>query len=208
LVLALGLNALPRAAGAARALALLPWAIPTVVAALVWRFMFETPGGVVSALLVQSGIDSTPPTWLADPIAAWVPIILADVWKTTPFMALLLLAGLQTIDRSLYDAAQLDGAGPVRQFVAVTLPLLTPALLAAVVFRSLDAFRMFDVAYVLTGGGPGTATEPLSLYAFTTLFRNLRFGYGAAIATLMFAASLTLAFLWIRVLGGDDAGRT
>jgi ABC-type sugar transport system permease subunit len=179
-----------------------------VVAALVWRFMFETPGGIVNALLVQSGVDPTPPAWLSDPIAAWVPIILADAWKTTPFMALLLLAGLQTIDRSLYDAAQLDGAGPGRQFVAITLPLLTPALLAAVVFRSLDAFRMFDVAYVLTGGGPGTATEPLSLYAFTTLFRNLRFGYGAAIATLMFAASLTLAFLWIRLLGGDDAGRT
>ena len=119
-----------------------------------------------------------PPTWFADALAAWVPLVLADVWKTTPFVALLLLAGLQNIDRSLYEAADVDGAGPWRQFVEITLPLLRPALLVALLFRTLDAFRVFDVVYVMTGGGPGTATEPIALYTFSTLLQNLRFGFG------------------------------
>ena len=110
---------------------------------------------------------ATPPTWFADAVAAWVPLVLADVWKTTPFVALLLLAGLQNIDRSLYEAAEVDGAGPWRQFIDITLPLLRPALLVAFLFRALDAFRVFDVVYVMTGGGPGTATEPIALYTFS-----------------------------------------
>ena len=98
-----------------RTAVLLPWAIPTVVAALVWRFMFESPAGLASAVLARLGL--APPTWFADALAAWIPLVLADVWKTTPFVALLLLAGLQNIDRSLYEAADVDGAGPWRQFV-------------------------------------------------------------------------------------------
>ena len=134
----------------------------------------------------------TPPIWFAAPLAAWVPPVLADVWKTTPFVALLLLAGLQNIDRSLYEAAAMDGADAWRQFVGVTLPLLRPALLVALLFRALDAFRVFDVVYVMTGGGPGTATEPIALYTFTTLLQNLRFGYGSALSVLMFAVAFGL----------------
>src|SRR5690606_31924098 len=126
------------------------------------------------------------------PLAAWVPIGLADIWKTTPFVAILLLAGLQTIDRELYEAAQIDRAGPVRQFVSITLPLLVPALIVAGAFRALDALRLFDLSFVMTGGGPGTATEPLSLYAFVALMQRLRFGYGSALSITVFL--LTFAF--------------
>ena len=115
-----------------------------------------------------------------------MPVILADVWKTTPFVALLLLAGLQNIDASLYEAARIDGASAWRQFRHVTLPLLKPAILVALIFRTLDAFRVFDLIYVLTGGGPGTSTEPIALYTFNALLQNLRFGYGSALSVIVF----------------------
>jgi len=201
LVIALALDRLFRLRGLARTAMLLPWAIPTVVAALVWRFIFESPAGVASAVLGRIGV--TPPVWFADATAAWLPVILADVWKTTPFVALLLLAGLQGIDRSLYEAASMDGAAWSRQFLRITLPLLKPALLVAALFRTLDAFRVFDVVYVMTGGGPGTATEPIALYTFNTLLQNLRFGYGSALAVVVFAVAFAFALATIRVFGGE-----
>ncbi len=186
LVLGLSLALVLQRARVVRAVAILPWALPTVVVALLWRFLFE-PGG-----------------WLIDPTAAWVPLILADVWKTTPFVAMLLLAGLQSIDPRLYDAAATDGASPWQQLVFVTLPMLRPALLVVLIFRSLDAFRVFDLVYVLTGGGPGTATESVSLLAFEALLRDLRFGRGAAIALVIFAITVGLAVVYARLLGGDE----
>ena len=201
LVIALALDRLFRLRGLARTAMLLPWAIPTVVAALVWRFIFESPAGVASAVLGRMGV--TPPVWFAEATAAWLPVILADVWKTTPFVALLLLAGLQGIDRSLYEAASMDGAAWWRQFLRITLPLLRPALLVAALFRTLDAFRVFDVVYVMTGGGPGTATEPIALYTFNTLLQNLRFGYGSALAVIVFAVAFAFALAAIRLLGGE-----
>jgi ABC-type sugar transport system permease subunit len=139
--------------------------------------------------------------WVADPLAAWVPIVLADVWKTTPFVALLLVAGLQNIDRGLYEAAQMDGAGAWRQFTAITLPLLKPALLVALVFRAVDALRVFDVIYVMTAGGPGTATEPIAMYTFSALLENLRFGYGSALSVVVFFVTFILALVAIRLMG-------
>lgn len=188
---------------AVRTVALVPWAIPTVVAALVWRFLFSSPGGAVNALLIDFGVQTAPIVWFIHPMGAWVPVILADVWKTTPFVALLLLAGLQNIDGALYEAARIDGAGPWQQFCHITFPLLQPALLVAVIFRTLDALRVFDLIYVLTGGGPGTATEPLALYAFNALFQNLRFGFGAALFVIVFVAAFSLALVYIRLLGRD-----
>jgi ABC-type sugar transport system permease subunit len=189
LMLGLALAVLMQAAVRGRALirvaALLPWAIPTVVAALLWRFMVEA---------------SPLSHWLVHPIAAWVPIVGADVWKTTPFVAILLLAGLQSIDPALDEAARIDGAGPIRRFVTVTLPLLAPALVVAGAFRMLDALRLFDLAYVLTGGGPGTATEPLSLYAFITLMQRLRFGYGSALSITVFLLTFAIALVWVRAM--------
>ena len=186
LLLALALHRAVVARGPVRTLALIPWALPTVVAALLWRFLFDGPTD-----------------WLADPLRAWIPIVLADVWKTTPFVMLLLLAGLQTIDESLYEAARIDGATDWQQFRHVTLPLLRPALLVALIFRTLDALRVFDLIYALTGGGPGTATEPISLYAFTVLLQNLRFGYGSAIAVIVFAVTFGLALLYVRTVGSS-----
>ena len=185
LVLAILLDRATRARGLIRTAVLVPWALPTVVAALIWRFMVESSSN-----------------WLSDPVMAWVPLVLADAWKTTPFVAILLLAGLQTIDRSLYEAAQVDGATAWRQFTAITLPLLRPALLVAALFRILDAFRVFDLVFVLTGGGPGTATEPIALYTFATLLQHLQFGLGAALSMIVFALAFIIALAAIRLFGG------
>jgi ABC-type sugar transport system permease subunit len=201
MILATALNRVSRGRGLVRTAVLLPWAIPTVVGALIWRFMFESPTGLVSALATRAGL--MPPTWFADPVAAWIPLVLADAWKTTPFVALLLLAALQNIDPALYEAAAMDGAGPFRQFVHVTLPLLRPALLVTVLFRGLDAFRVFDVVYVMTGGGPGTATEPVAVYTFNATLQNLRFGFGAALSVIVFALAFCGALSAIRLFGTD-----
>lgn len=199
LVLALALDRVQRGRGVVRTAVLLPWAVPTAVAALVWRFIFESPGGAASAIVAGIGVE--PPTWFADPVAAWLPLVLGDAWKATPFVAVLLLAGLQGIDRTLYEAAEVDGAGAWRRFTDITLPLLKPTLIVAALLRTLDAVRVFDVVYVMTGGGPGTATEPIALYTFSTLFQTLRFGYGAALSVLVFALAFAIALafvLWFR----------
>ena len=201
LLLAMALDRVARARGLVRTAVLLPWAVPTVVVALIWRFMFESPGGLASTL--AGGFPFAPETWFADPVAAWIPLILADAWKTTPFVAILLVAGLQQIDRSLYEAAEVDGAGAWRQFRSITLPLLTPALLVAALFRSLDAFRVFDLVYVMTGGGPGTSTEPIALYTFATLLQNLQFGLGAALSMIVFVIAFVTALAAIRMFGGS-----
>ncbi|HVS30335.1 MAG TPA: sugar ABC transporter permease [Thermoanaerobaculia bacterium] len=185
LFLALAMNRVFRGRGALRVAILLPWAIPTVVAGLLWRFLFQSRGGSI---------------WFIDAWLAWVPVIVADVWKTVPFVALLLLAGLQSIPRELYEAASMDGAGPARQLVSITLPHLRPALLVALIFRTLDAFRVFDLIYVLTGGGPGTATEPIALLTFNALFQNLRSGYASALSVVVFLITFSMALLLIRIL--------
>jgi ABC-type sugar transport system permease subunit len=187
LVLALAMDRTFRGRGAIRAALLIPWALPTVVAALLWRFLFDSQAGI-----------------FVHPLAGWIPVILADVWKTTPFVALLLLAGLQGIPRDLYESAAVDGAGPWVQLRRVTLPLLRPAILVALIFRTLDAFRVFDLIYVLTGGGPGTATEPIALYTFNTLFQNLRFGYGAALSVVVFLVTFGLALAYVRLLRSQE----
>jgi ABC-type sugar transport system permease subunit len=204
--LALALNRAFRGRGLVRAAVLIPWAIPTVVSALLWRFMFEGQSGIVNTMLVSLGILREPIVWFIQPVAAWVPVILADVWKTTPFVALLLLAGLQNIDASLYEAARIDGASPWRQFRHVTLPLLKPAILVALIFRTLDAFRVFDLIYALTGGGPGTSTEPIALYTFNALLQNLQFGYGSALSIIVFGVTFALALLYIKFLGAELTG--
>lgn len=204
--LALALNRAFRGRGLVRAAVLVPWAIPTVVSALLWRFMFEGQHGIVNTVLVQLGLLDQPVVWFIQPEAAWIPVILSDVWKTTPFVALLLLAGLQNIDTSLYEAARIDGASAWRQFRHVTLPLLKPAILVALIFRTLDAFRVFDLIYALTGGGPGTSTEPIALYTFNVLLQNLQFGYGSALSVIVFLVTFGLAMVYIKFLGAELTG--
>jgi ABC-type sugar transport system permease subunit len=206
LALALVMHAATRGRSVVRLAALLPWAIPTVVAALVVRFMFDGQTGVVTAMIRSLGLLGPDFDWLVHPLAAWVPIGVADVWKTTPFVAILLLAGLQAIDPALHEAASIDGAGPGRRFLTITMPLLAPTIVVAAAFRVLDALRLFDVVYVITSGGPGTATEPLSVYAFIALMQRLRFGYGSAVSVTVFLLTFGFALLWVRALGRSLVG--
>jgi ABC-type sugar transport system permease subunit len=201
LALALVMHRATRGRAALRVLILLPWAIPTAASALVWRFLFDSQAGLVNAMLIGIHAVHAPPVWLVDPVLAWIPVIAADVWKSTPFVALLLLAGLQSIDPSLYDAARIDGASPWRELVDITLPLLRPAIAVALAFRALDAFRVFDLIYVLTGGGPGTATESVSLYTFSALLQKLRFGYASGLSVLVFAVTFVLGLIYVRLAG-------
>lgn len=185
-----------RGRGPLRAAVLVPWVIPTVVAARTWEWLLHVEYGVVNhALGVQVN-------WLGDPMLAMHTAIAVDVWKTTPFVAVLLLAGLQGIPEDLHRAARVDGAGPWRRFTAVTLPALRPLIAVVLILRGIDAFRVFDTVYVLTGGGPGNATETLSIYAYKVLFRMMDIGYGSALAVVTFACVAAAAAACARLIGG------
>lgn len=197
LVLGLAIALLLHRQGRGRALlygvVLLPWAVPTAVSARMWEWMYNTEIGVLNHLI---GVEVN---WLGSPGWAMHAAIAMDVWKSTPFVALLLVAGLQGIPGDLYRAAAVDGARGLMVLRTITLPLLAPVMLVAVVFRAIDAFRVFDTIYVLTGGGPANSTETLSIYVYRTLFHALEFGYGSALAvvTLACAAVLTLGYAWL-----------
>ena len=195
-----------RGAGWARALILLPWAIPTVVTAKLWDWIYQPDLGVLNYLLQNLGITTAPVNWLGTPSLAIHAAIIADVWKTTPFVVILLLAGLALVPRDLYQAAALDGASSWQSFVHVTLPLLRPILLVVTLFRTIDALRAFDLLYVLTGGGPADATETLSLYAYKILFQTMQFGYGSAIGVMLFLV-VTMVSLLQFWLGRQDMRR-
>lgn len=179
--------------GLVRAAMLIPWAMPTVVTSKMFGWLFDGQNGLVNWLLRSLHLIGGNIDWYGSTHTALGTIVIADVWKTAPFMALLLLAGLQTIPGSLIEAARIDGAGAWQAFWRVRLPLLTPILLIAAMFRALDAFRIFDLVYVLTGGGPADSTEVLSTLTYKTLFSALEFGYGSALATAMFATEAVIA---------------
>jgi ABC-type sugar transport system permease subunit len=179
--------------GVVRAAMLIPWAIPTVVTSKMFGWLFDGQNGIVNYLLRASGIIDDNINWYGSTDHAMLTIIIADVWKTTPFMALLLLAGLQTIPHSLVEAATIDGANAWQRFLMIRLPLLLPTLLIAAMFRTLDAFRIFDLVYVLTGGGPADSTEVLSTLTYKTMFSTLQFGVGSTMSTAMFATEVVIA---------------
>lgn len=187
-----------------RAIMLVPWAMPTVVTSKMFGWLFDGQHGVINYILVRLGVLSANVDWLGSTHTALGTIILADVWKTTPFMALLLLAGLQTISPTLVEAARIDGATGWSTFWFVRLPLLWPTLLIAGLFRALDAFRVFDLVYVLTGGGPADSTETLSTLSYKVLFSTLQFGYGSAMTMATFVTegliALGFCFFIIRQL--------
>ncbi|HEX9811016.1 MAG TPA: sugar ABC transporter permease [Burkholderiales bacterium] len=193
LVIALLLAHAFRGYGTMRAITLLPWAIPTVVAARMWEWMYNGDFGVINYLL------GTDVNWLGSPVWAIHAAIAMDIWKSTPFVALLLLAGRLAIATDLYQAARLDGAGPWALFRYVTLPLLRPLIFIVLIFRTIDAFRVFDAIYVLTGGGPANTTETVSIYAYKVLFQGLEFGYGSALAAAVFVcvAAITAVYVWL-----------
>lgn len=184
-----------------RAVVLVPWAILTVVTAITWRTIFEPELGFVNTTLSALGLPGGDVVWLGEEGYALAAMILADVWKTAPFMALLILAGLQGIPDELHDAAKVDGANAWQRFRGITLPLLVPAITVALIFRTLDALRVFDLPYVLTKGANGT--ETLSLLAQAELVANRNTGLGSALAVLTFLTVMGISFLYIRFMGGN-----
>lgn len=173
---------------------LLPWAVPTAVSARMWEWMYNAEIGVLNHIL---GAEVN---WLGAPAWALNAAVAMDVWKSTPFVALLLVAGLQGIPRELYHAAALDGASRWTVLRRITLPLLAPVILVALIFRTIDAFRVFDSIYVLTGGGPANSTETLSIYAYKTLFQSLEYGYGSALAVSVFVLVALVALVYVFLL--------
>ena len=198
--MALAMHRAFRGQGLLRTVVLVPWAVLTVVTAVMWRTMFVSPYGFINTIL------GTHTVWLGQEPYALMIIIFADVWKTAPFMALLLLAGLQVIPEDVYEAARVDGATAWQRFTRITLPLLKPALLVALIFRTLDALRIFDLPYVLTGGTVGTST--LSTVAQQTFATNRLYGQGSAEAILAFIIVMIVSFSYIRFVGGNIRGMT
>ncbi len=177
--------------GIARALTLLPWALPTTIMALCWRWIFNTPNGPIERLI--SLVSNEPLNILSDPHLAWLATVLADIWKTTPFIALILLAGLQTISKDLYEAFRLEGGGKLQAFFTITLPLLRPYLLISLMFRLAQSFGVFDLIQILTGGGPAGSTESVATYAYINAMRFLDFGYSSTIILGGFIVLLLLS---------------
>lgn len=196
--------------GLARAALLIPWALPPVVSAKMWEWLYNADFGLLNYLLRSAGLVTGGVNWLGSPAWALHAAIGVEVWKATPFVALLLLAGMQLIPRDLYHAARVDGAGSWACFRRITLPLLLPVLLVVLLFRTMDALRTFDIIFVLTGGGPANTTETLSIYTYKVLFQTLQFGYGSALATVTFAATMLAALGYMRLLTrrATSRGRT
>lgn len=203
MLLALIMNKAIKGIGAIRTVALIPWAIPTAVSAMIWSYMYDGSYGVISKIFSSIGLISKQSAMLLTSGGAMASIIISDVWKTTPYMALLLLAGLQVIDRGLYESASIDGAGPVKSFFYITLPLVKPSLLVALLFRTMDAFRVYDLIAVLTGGGPGNGTESLSVYAYKLMFGQSNYGYGSVVVLGMAVCVAIIAIIYVKVLGAE-----
>lgn len=201
LALALLINQTFKGRGLVRAAVLIPWAIPTAISGLMWKFMFDDQLGLVNDIMLRLGLISGYQAWLGKVSTALGAIIAADVWKLTPFVALLLLAGLQVIPNELYEAARVDGAGWWTALWRITLPLLKPSILVVLLFRSIDALRAFEIVFVMTGGGPGNSTETAGVYAYLTMMRHLDFGKGSAISVLIIICTLILSYVYVRLLG-------
>jgi len=197
LAAALLLNRVIRGRTAMNSAVLMPWALPTVVAATMWSLILNDRIGLVNSVLGRLGLMGEPIVWLG-PRFAMVSVILADVWKTTPFVAIILLAGLKSIPRAYYEAAELDGAGRWQVFRSITLPLLKPFIAVAVLFRAMDAFRIFDLIWVLTGGA--SRTETVSIYIYKTLFRYADLGYGSAMTVTLFGIVFLMSIGLVRFM--------
>ena len=200
LAIALVINEPFRGRGLLRAVVLVPWAIPSTVASQMWRFIFNDRYGLFNYFLFgdRTELYLAP---LADPQMALGAIMVADVWKTTPFAALIILAGLQAVPDELYEAASVDGAGAWQKFRRITLPMIQPAILLAFLFRTIDALRVFDLVFVLTQGGPADSTNVLQFYGYKKSFAEGMVGAGSAVSVLVFFLALLFALLYIRVLG-------
>jgi multiple sugar transport system permease protein len=201
LAMALAMHESFRGRSVLRATVLVPWAVLTVGTAILWRSIFEPDLGFANSVLRSLGLPGGHTVWLGEKGYAFAVMVFADVWKTAPFMALLLLAGLQVIPEDVYEAARVDGATAWQRLTRITLPLLKPAILVALIFRTLDALRIFDLPYVLTNGANGTTT--LSLYAYNQLTQNRLIGPGSALSVLTFIIVMAVSLIYIRFVGGN-----
>jgi multiple sugar transport system permease protein len=198
LIFALTLNEVFPGRGILRIVILIPWAIPIAISARIWQLIYNYDFGLLNFLVLKFGISPERISWLGSSVGAFISIVLSDVWKTTPFIAIILLSGLSTISNELYEQAMVDGSTMLQRFFKVTLPLLKPVIIVALLFRTIDAVRIFDLIYVLTGGGPGGSTTSISLYAYNYLVSG-DFGYGSAISVVLFLIAAILSILYIKL---------
>ena len=179
---------------------LIPWALPTAVMAMTWQWMFNNPFGVINDVLMRAGFLRAPFDWLATPGGAMFAALFADIWKTTPFVIIILLAGLQSIPKELEESLSLDGAGPFKRFFHLTLPMLTPFIRVAVIFRMIHAAGIFDLIWVLTKGGPADSTRTLCLYLYDLAFRYDEIGYSLFLTFLFLVTLILMSFAITRGL--------
>lgn len=207
MIVALVLNAEFRGRGFVRAAILIPWAIPTIVSAKMWSWMLNDQFGILNDLGLRLGLLSQKVAWTASADTAMQAVLVVDIWKTTPFMALLILAGLQMIPKDIYEAAEIDGVHPIKQFFRITLPLVRPALMVAIIFRVLDALRIFDLIYVLTPNSD--ATKTMSVLSQENLFQFDNFAEGSTQSTLLFViiALFTILYIWLGKVNFDGGDR-
>ena len=196
LIIALLLNETFPGRTVLRATVLIPWAIPAAVSARIFQLIYNYSYGAANYFTQLLGIGQV--NWLGTDLGAFAAVVIADVWKTTPFAAIILLAGLAAIDQDLYRQAQVDRANFMQRFLKVTLPLLKPVLVVTLLFRTIDALRVFDVIFVLTGGGPGGSTNAVSLFAYT-YYAAGDFGYGATVSVLLFVVALGFSLAYIKM---------
>jgi multiple sugar transport system permease protein len=200
LFLAIAVTTIDKWRTTVRVMLLVPWTLPTAVTAVLWAWILNDQYGALNALLLRAGVVHSPVSWLGTPFTAMASIVVADVWKTAPFVFVILFAGLQNIPQDLYDAIEIDGGGTWSKFRFVTWPHLLPFTFVALIFRIVQAFAIFDLVWVMTGGGPGGATETVSIYTYRTYMRYLDFGYGAALVIITVAILSIAASGLYRVL--------
>ena len=203
MIIAILMNKAFRGRALFRATMLIPWAMPTAVVGLMMKFIFNDQYGVFNDILVRLGILDNYVAWLATPGKAFFAVVFTDVWKTAPYMGLLILAGLQVVPESLYESAKIDGAGAVSRFFKITLPIIKNTVLVALLFRTLDAFRAFDIIQVMTQGGPGGTTETVSMYAYRNMMSYMDFGYGSAAAVIIFIVIFLISMCYMKMMGNQ-----
>ncbi len=197
-IFALLMNADVPLRGLLRACVLIPWAIPAAISARTWELIYNYSYGLANFIFTRLGITSEPVNWLGTSIGAFGAVVAADVWKTTPFVAIIVLAGLQSIPEEIINQAKVDRANLLQIFFKVTVPLIKPVIIVALLFRTIDGLRVFDVIYVLTGGGPGGETTSISHYAYK-YFLSGDFGYGSAVSVVLFVVAFSLSVIYVKV---------
>lgn len=202
--MSLVLNQKFRGRGFVRGVMILPWALPSVVNAVMWKWIFDGNYGVLNALLQKIGLISHYQVWLGTPALAFVSMLFANIWKETPYVVLLTIAALSNVDRSLYESARVDGAGPVRSFFKVTLPIIKPVVTILIITKSIWAIQTFDLVYILTGGGPASGTELIAYYIYKITYKFNDYGYAAAMSYILSFITFVLAFLYIKFLSRDN----